>query len=201
MAANAIEFYFDFSSPFGYFAATKIKDIGDEFEREILWKPFMIGSALKVTGGMPLPMIPLKGDYSKKDMERTSRQFNIPYKVPSKFPIASQAPCRLIYWMQTVAPQKQEEAILKLYRAYFLEDLDISAPEVVAKVLSSVHGTEEELIALTQDPAKKQGLKEECNLAIEKGVFGSPFIIVDGEPFWGFDRLEQVREWLRTGGF
>lgn len=201
MAANAIEFYFDFSSPFGYFAATKIKDIGDEFGREILWKPFMIGAALKVTGGMPLPMIPLKGDYSSKDMERTSRQFKIPYKVPSKFPISSQAPCRLIYWMQTVAPEKQEEAILKLYQAYFLKDLDISTPEVAAKVLSSVHGTEEELIALTQDPAMKQRLKDECNLAIEKGVFGSPFIIVDGEPFWGFDRLEQVREWLRTGGF
>jgi 2-hydroxychromene-2-carboxylate isomerase len=201
MAANAIEFYFDFSSPFGYFAATKIKDIGDEFGREILWKPFMIGAALKVTGGMPLPMIPLKGDYSSKDMERTSRQFKIPYKVPSKFPISSQAPCRLIYWMQTVAPEKQEEAILKLYQAYFLEDLDISTPEVAAKVLSTVNGTEEELIALTQDPAMKQRLKDECNLAIEKGVFGSPFIIVDGEPFWGFDRLEQVREWLRTGGF
>ncbi|MBT5670340.1 MAG: 2-hydroxychromene-2-carboxylate isomerase [Betaproteobacteria bacterium] len=201
MAANAIEFYFDFSSPFGYFAATKIKDIGDEFGREILWKPFMIGAALKVTGGMPLPMIPLKGDYSSKDMERTSRQFKIPYKVPSKFPISSQAPCRLIYWMQTVAPEKQEEAILKLYQAYFLEDLDISTPEVAAKVLSTVNGSEEELIALTQDPAMKQRLKDECNLAIEKGVFGSPFIIVDGEPFWGFDRLEQVREWLRTGGF
>ena len=201
MAANAIEFYFDFSSPFGYFAATKIKDIGDEFGREILWKPFMIGAALKVTGGMPLPMIPLKGDYSSKDMERTSRQFKIPYKVPSKFPISSQAPCRLVYWMQTVAPEKQEEAILKLYQAYFLEDLDISTPEVAAKVLSTVNGTEEELIALTQDPAMKQRLKDECNLAIEKGVFGSPFIIVDGEPFCGFDRLEQVREWLRTGGF
>ena len=201
MAANAIEFYFDFSSPFGYFAATKIKDIGDEFGREILWKPFMIGAALKVTGGMPLPMIPLKGDYSSKDMKRTSRQFKIPYKVPSKFPISSQAPCRLIYWMQTVAPEKQEEAILKLYQAYFLEDLDISTPEVAAKVLSTVNGSEEELIALTQDPAMKQRLKDECNLAIEKGVFGSPFIIVDGEPFWGFDRLEQVREWLRTGGF
>ena len=201
MAANAIEFYFDFSSPFGYFAATKIKDIGDEFGREILWKPFMIGAALKVTGGMPLPMIPLKGDYSSKDMKRTSRQFKIPYKVPSKFPISSQAPCRLVYWMQTVAPEKQEEAILKLYQAYFLEDFDISTPEVAAKVLSTVNGTEEELIALTQDPAMKQRLKDECNLAIEKGVFGSPFIIVDGEPFWGFDRLEQVREWLRTGGF
>ena len=65
MSSNAIEFYFDFSSPFGYFAATKIRAIGEEFNREIAWKPFMIGAALKVTGGVPLPMVPLKGDYSK----------------------------------------------------------------------------------------------------------------------------------------
>ncbi|HBZ17907.1 MAG TPA: 2-hydroxychromene-2-carboxylate isomerase, partial [Betaproteobacteria bacterium] len=47
-STNKIEFYFDFSSPFGYFAATKIKAIGDEFGREVSWKPFMIAAALKV---------------------------------------------------------------------------------------------------------------------------------------------------------
>ncbi|MDA0237390.1 MAG: hypothetical protein O3B03_02635 [Proteobacteria bacterium] len=47
----------------------------------------------------------------------------------------------------------------------------------------------------------KVRLKDECDIAIQKGVFGSSYIIVDGEPFWGSDRLDQVREWLRTGGF
>jgi 2-hydroxychromene-2-carboxylate isomerase len=201
MSSNAIEFYFDFSSPFGYFAATKIRAIGEEFNREIAWKPFMIGAALKVTGGVPLPMVPLKGDYSKKDMERTSRLWDIPYTQPEKFPISSQAPCRLIYWLQDVAPERQEEAILKLYQAYFVEGLDISSAEVAAKVISSIKGSEDELVAVTQDEKIKARLKDECELAIKKGVFGSPFIIVDDEPFWGSDRLEQVREWLKTGGF
>ena len=200
-STNEIEFYFDFSSPFGYFTATKIKAIGDEFGREISWKPFMIGAALKVTGGMPLPMVPLKGEYSKRDMERTSRLWGIPYQEPVKFPISSQAPCRLIYWLQTAAPERQEEAILKLYEAYFVQGLDISSPEVAAQVISSIKGSEEELIAATQDPEMKSRLKDECDLAIQKGVFGSPYVIVDDEPFWGADRLEQVREWLRTGGF
>ncbi|MDA1331445.1 MAG: DsbA family protein [Proteobacteria bacterium] len=99
VAIKEIEFYFDFSSPFGYFAATKIRAIGDEFGREISWKPFMLGVAFKVTGGMPLPMWPLKGEYSKRDMERTSRLWGIPYEQPDKFPISTQVPCRLIYWL------------------------------------------------------------------------------------------------------
>ena len=37
--------------------------------------------------------------------------------------------------------------------------------------------------------------------AMARGVFGSPFIVVDGEPFWGLDRLDQVERWLSTGGF
>lgn len=88
-----------------------------------------------------------------------------------------------------------------MYKAYFVEGLDISSPEVAAKVVSTIKGSEEELIAVTQDANIKARLKDECDLAIKKGVFGSPFIIIDEEPFWGSDRLEHVREWLRTGGF
>ena len=50
-------------------------------------------------------------------------------------------------------------------------------------------------------PFIKQRLKDETNAAIEKGVFGSPFVIVDGEQFWGADRLWMVKRWLRSGGW
>ena len=51
------------------------------------------------------------------------------------------------------------------------------------------------------DPAVKQRLIDETNAAVEKGVFGSPFVIADGEPFWGVDRFEILDEWLVTEGF
>jgi 2-hydroxychromene-2-carboxylate isomerase len=51
------------------------------------------------------------------------------------------------------------------------------------------------------DPAVKERLRTEVDAAIGRGVFGSPYIVVDGEPFWGSDRLDQVERWLETGGW
>jgi 2-hydroxychromene-2-carboxylate isomerase len=47
----------------------------------------------------------------------------------------------------------------------------------------------------------KEALQREVQAAIDRGVFGSPFIIVEGEPFWGVDRFDQLERWLATGGF
>ena len=58
-----------------------------------------------------------------------------------------------------------------------------------------------DLIAATQDPAIKAKLRDETDRSVERGVFGSPFVFVDGEPFWGADRLDQVERWLATGGW
>ncbi len=196
-----LEFYFDFSSPYGYFAATRISELAKKYSRDIVWKPFLIGAVLKVTGGSPLPLVPLKGEYHLRDMQRLSRLWQIPYKKPSRFPIGGQAPSRIIYWLQDNHPEKVERAIVALFHAYFVEDRDISDPEIAADVVASLHLSRDELVTVTQAPEMKARLKQECDAAIEKGVFGSPFIIVDGEPFWGTDRLMHVERWLETGGF
>jgi 2-hydroxychromene-2-carboxylate isomerase len=199
--ADPIEFYFDFSSPYGYFGATRIGALANKHGRDVEWKPFLIGAAFKVTGGVPVPSIPLKGDYQKHDMERVSRLWKIPYRQPSRFPIGAQAPSRIVYWLQAHHADKQESAVLALFHAYFVEDRDISTPDIAAEVVASLHINHDELVAATQAPDMKARLRHECDAAIEKGVFGSPFIIVDGEPFWGSDRLAHVDQWLETGGF
>jgi 2-hydroxychromene-2-carboxylate isomerase len=199
--ADPIEFFFDFSSPYGYFGATRISALAAKHGRTVAWKPMLLGAVFKVTGGAPLPSLPLKGDYSRHDMERLSRLWKIPYKLPSKFPIAGQAPSRIVYWLEADHPEKQEAAVLALYRAYFVDDRDISTPEVAAEVVSALGLDRETLLAATQDPQIKERLKAEVDVAIAKGVFGSPFIIVDGEPFWGTDRLDHVDRWLQTGGW
>jgi 2-hydroxychromene-2-carboxylate isomerase len=57
------------------------------------------------------------------------------------------------------------------------------------------------LLAAVADPAIKERLKEATAAAIRRGVFGSPFVLVDGEAFWGADRLHQVETWLARGGW
>lgn len=199
--ANPIDFYFDFSSPYGYFAATQIEKLAAQHGREVVWRPILLGAVFKVTGQQPLPTIPLKGSYAKHDLARGARLLNIPFKFPSKFPIAGQAPSRAYYWVADKDRARGIRLAQALYHAYFAEDRDISSPEVTANVAAKLGLDRAQIITALGEPAVKERLKTEVDAAIERGVFGSPYIVIDGEPFWGADRLDQVGKWLATGGW
>jgi 2-hydroxychromene-2-carboxylate isomerase len=182
-------------------AATQISRLAARHGRRIEWKPFLLGVVFKVTGGVPLPNAPLKGDYSRRDMERCARLYGIAFRMPSKFPIASQAPARTVYSLEQEGSGRQEEAVLALYRAYMVDDRDISSPEVTADVAASIGLDRQKVLDVIADPVMKERLKTETETAIQRGVFGSPYVFVDGEPFWGCDRMEHVDKWLATGGW
>ena len=88
-----------------------------------------------------------------------------------------------------------------LFSAYFADDRDISAPEVTTDVAAKLGFNKEGIAQALNDAAVKDRLRREVDAAIGLGVFGSPYIVIDGEPFWGADRLDQVEKWLATGGW
>jgi len=199
--ANPIDFYFDFSSPYGYFAGARIDALAAKYGRGVIWRPILLGVVFKITGQQPLPTIPLKGNYAQHDLVRSARLFGVPYKMPSKFPVSGTAPSRAFYWVGDKDPALAKKLAQALYHAYFAEDRDISNPEVTANVAAKLGIDRDQLLQALNDPAVKERLKTEVDAAIERGVFGSPFIVVDKEPFWGSDRLDQVEKWLATGGW
>ncbi len=196
-----IQFFFDFSSPYGYFAALKIDDLGAGFEREVTWRPFMLGAAMKVTGAQPLTEIELKGDYCRNDWDRLARYMEVPWTMPDAFPIATLAAARAFYWLDDDDPALAKKFAKAAFHTYFGEGRDITDPETVAGFAEPLGIDRDALLAAVRDPAIKQRLKDETNAAIENGVFGSPFIVIDGEPFWGADRLWMIRRWLKSGGW
>lgn len=199
--ANPIDFYFDFSSPYGYFASTHIENLAAKHGRNVNWRPILLGAVFKITGQQPLPSIPLKGSYANHDLARSARLFGLPYKFPTKFPVAGQAPSRAFYWVSDRDPRLAIKLAQALYHAYFVEDRDISSPEVTANVAAKLGIDKDPLLQALGEPAVKQRLATEVDAAIERGVFGSPFFIIDKEPFWGSDRLDQIDRWLATGGW
>ena len=88
-----------------------------------------------------------------------------------------------------------------LYRAYFAEGLDISKADVAAEVAGTAGVDAVAARAAVDDPAMKDALRKSVEAALAAGVFGSPFVVIDGEPFWGLDRFDQIERWLATGGF
>jgi 2-hydroxychromene-2-carboxylate isomerase len=198
---RAIDFYFDFSSPYGYLAACRIEALAAKYGRTVNWRPFLLGVVFKQTGMAPLTQIPIKGDYVKRDFERSARFYGIAFRMPPMFPIASQAPARIVLWAKAREPALAARLALALYEAYFRDGLDISNPDIAADVAGKIGVDRVAARACIDDPAIKDLLKREVEQAIQAGVFGSPFVVVDGESFWGHDRFDQLEHWLETGGF
>ena len=197
-----LDFYFDFSSPYGYFAAQKIDALAAKHGRTVDWRPILLGAIFRSTGGAPLTEVPLKGPYARRDFDRSARFHHSPdFHMPAVFPIASQAPARIVLWAKALDPADGARVAKALYRAYFVDGRDISAPDEAAAVAGAAGFDGAAARAAIDDPAIKDALKAEVNAALAAGVFGSPFVVVDGEPFWGLDRFDQIDCWLTTGGF
>lgn len=87
------------------------------------------------------------------------------------------------------------------YATYFAEGIDISSAEKIAEICAHVGADHDAALAAVSSPAIKDRLRQEVEKAVAAGVFGSPYFIVDGEPFWGTDRMDQLAAWIETGGF
>ena len=197
----AIDFYFDFSSPYGYLASTRINALAARHLRRVTWRPILLGPMFKAAGTAPLVGVPLKGPYSIRDFLRTARFLKIPYAQPTAFPIGTQNAARAFYWLTDRDAAKAQRFAQACYATYFGEGIDISSAEKVADIAALLGEDRAIVLAAMADPVVKERLKNEVDAALAKGVFGSPYIIVDGEPFWGNDRFDQLDAWLQTGGF
>lgn len=198
---SPIDFYFEFSSPYGYIATELVDELEKRVGRRVTWRPILLGPVFKITGQPPLIDIPLKGEYARRDFARSARLHKVAYTHPGKFPIGTVAAMRAFYWMHD-RDARQAQALAKaLLRAYFTGGRDISAPATVVEVAGSLGIDSASLAAALDDPAVKERAKREVDAAIAAGVFGSPYFVVDGEPFWGVDRMPMVEDWIRTGGW
>ena len=198
-----LHFYFDFISPYGYFASLRIEALAARHGRQVEWHPMLLGvSVLKVMGLKPLLETPLKGDYVRRDVLRSARKHGIALGRDLDAPVGSPLPAaRALCLVKHHHPHLQAAMAHVLYHAYWARGLHLSTPESVA-ALSLPDG---------MDPAWMEAelrgehaavlLKREVDASLRAGVFGSPTVIVDGEMFWGFDRLPELDEWLTRSGW
>lgn len=197
-----IEFWFDFSSPYSYLASEKIEELAARHGRTVAFKPTLLGVIFRTTGGVPLTeLVPPKASYFAHDFERSARFAGVPYRRPSVFPISTVNAARALIWLQG----KDEATALRFlhaaFRAYFSQDRNLAEPEVLGALAAEVGIDPVQLTRGIQEPAVKDRLKALVDESIARGVFGAPTMFVDGEMFWGHDRLPQLERWLATGPF
>ena len=201
-AKPPIDFWFDFSSPYGYLLSEKIDALAAQYGRMVRWHPILLGIIFKATGSAPLTLQnPAKASYSLHDFSRSARFMGVPYRHPSQFPLATQNAARAYYWLHGQDCVQARQFAHATFRALYVDDRDISSPDTVLDIAEKLGVDRPVLAAALQSPEMKERLKSEVDNAIKLGVFGSPYVLIDGEAFFGADRLPQIEHWLKTGGF
>ncbi|MFO1173201.1 MAG: 2-hydroxychromene-2-carboxylate isomerase [Hyphomicrobiaceae bacterium] len=197
-----IEFYFDFISPYAYLGSIGIERIAERHGRAVDWRPMLLGiSVLKVMGLKPVPDTPLKGPYSDHDAARFARYLGIPYSAAAETQFAPLPSARAFTWIKDRDAALATRFAQRIFAAHWGEGRDMGTAEAVAGEAEALGVPRAELLAAIETDAVKQRLRAHVDASIAKGVFGAPTFIVDGEMFWGADRLDQVERWIETGGW
>lgn len=192
-----IEFWFDFSSAYSYLLSETIELVAARHGRSVDYRPTLLGAVFKASGGVPLTELPMKGPYSLRDFERSARFHGVAFRMPSTFPISTVSAARAVLWLKDADPAKAHAFVHAAFRALFVDDRNLSDAAVVAQVAREV-GIDSDALAqaIAAQPIKDK-LKANVDESIARGVFGAPFVFVDGEPFWGHDRLPQIERWMQ----
>lgn len=196
-----IEFWFDFSSAYAYFASLEIDGVAERLKRPVLWRPFMLGTAFKRTGARGLSATPLKGNYARHDWARIAREKDVPFALPPFHPIVALPSSRAFYWLDAQDPALAVRFAKRVFSAYYGEQQDLRDANLVALLGAELGIDAQLLLAALEDQEVKERFRAISDAGIDKGVFGSPFFIVGDEHFWGWDRIPQLEKWARAGGW
>lgn len=193
-----IRFYLDFASPYAYFAASRIDAVAAEFGRNVEWRPILMWAVLKAHG-IAAPMdAPVKRDYLLNDMARSAAFFGLPYRTPAKLPLSAHLAGRLFYAVRAEAPELAVPLARRLLSAFFADGLNIADEATLSNVAAEAGVP----ASLAKDGMKSSAARAEFEASVDEaiasGVVGSPYFLVDGQGFFGADRLPHLR-WFLSG--
>jgi 2-hydroxychromene-2-carboxylate isomerase len=196
--SKTVEFFFDLGSPATYLAYTQLPKICEQTDSQLIYRPMLLGGVFKATGTASPITVPAKGRYMFQDLDRYAKRYGVPLKFNPHFPINTLMLMRAVTGMQLRHPERFQAFIDCLFHALWVEGRSLDDPATVAAVLTQNGFDPNEVLALTADEDVKAALKENTEEAVQRGVFGAPSMFVEGQLFFGQDRLDFVLEALRA---
>ena len=191
-----IDFWHELGSGYSYPTAMRIEKVAAKASIQVRWRPFLLGPIFKAQGwsDSPFNLLPVKGAYMWRDLERVCSSIGIPFSRPSHFPQRSVTAARI-----ALVGHNEGWGVAftqGVYTAEFGEGRDIGKSETLARVLEQLGQIPDLVVSRAEAPEVKARLRAETEEAQHLGIFGSPTLVTeDGELFWGNDRLEQALCW------
>ena len=196
--AKKLEFFYDCSSPWTYLAFTKIEEVAARHRAELIWRPILVGGVFNAVNPSVYESrerpVKAKARYYAKDLQDWAHLYGIKIGQPTVFPVNSVKAMRgafVAHEHGRISPYSR-----RVFESYWGEDRDISKDDVLRDIVRAVGLDEKEYFAKIAAPEYKEKLKANTEELISRGGFGSPSIFVEGEMFFGNDRLVLVEHAL-----
>jgi 2-hydroxychromene-2-carboxylate isomerase len=189
---SPIRFYFDFASPYAWFALDAIEKLARDHGRVVEWRPVLVWAVLKAHGIAPPLDVAIKREYLLADMMRSAAFHRVPYRPPAKLPTSSHLASRLHHAIAVRDPERAKAFGRDVFASFLVTGEDIADENVVLRLAARRGIAEEEAREAMKGPIGRARLAATIDAAIADKVCGSPFFILDGEPFFGADRLDQI---------
>jgi 2-hydroxychromene-2-carboxylate isomerase len=189
-----IEFFYEFASTYSYPAAMTVEALAKETGVAVRHRPFLLGPVFAAQGSSdsPFNVYPAKGRYMWRDLERVCAELGLAWKRPSVFPRRSVLAARVAL---LAADEGWAGPFSRLvYQANFVDDRDIDSEAVIRELLARA-GQPADKLALATSEARRPLLRAQTERAMSLGIFGAPSFVVNGELFWGQDRMRQAFAW------
>jgi 2-hydroxychromene-2-carboxylate isomerase len=193
-----IDFWFSIGSTYTYLTVMRLGDYSDEMGVSFNWRPFNVRTIMVEQKNIPFAGKPVKAAYMWRDIERRADRYGVPIVVPVPYPLEHLALANQVALVGT-REGWGADYVVETYRRWFQDGQPSGSEPNLSESLKCVGQDPDRVIALARSDEIEMALQKNTETAKDLGVFGAPTFVVDGEMFWGDDRLEDAVSWARIG--
>ena len=195
-----IDFWFSIGSTYTYLSVTRLAEVSQKTGASFSWKPFSVRKIMREMDNIPFPPNKqTKVEYMWRDIERRARGYGFVANVPVPYPLQEFDLANRV----AVLAMKEgwcEDYVRETYRLWFIDGHEAGSDVNLTQTLSEVGQDKLRVLELADSSDLEAAYLNQTESAKQAGIFGSPSFIVDGELFWGDDRLEDAINWASKDG-
>ena len=193
-----LEFFFDYISPYSHIANAAVKQLKTRTGADVDIRPMFLGAIMQGTGNRPPGMVPAKGAYMMKDLNRCAARQGLSVRMNPHFPMVNTRGLLRATIGMAGDPAEQQRFIDACFRYMWETPVALNPGEDASvQAMCEAEGFDfAEIQRLAEDEANKAAMKANTDTAIARGAFGSPTFFVGDEMFFGHDRLDFAEEAL-----
>jgi len=195
---SAIDFWYSIGSTYSYLTVMRLPDSVQTSDVNFRWRPFNVRHVMTAQNNIPFKDKPAKTAYMWRDIQRRAARLGFTLTVPAPYPLPG-----LVLANQVAVLGAEEgwgEAYTRAtYRRWFQSGQPAGEDPNLTECILEIGQDPARVLEAAKSDRIVAALEHSTREAMALGVFGSPSFVVDGELFWGDDRLEDALDWARTG--